>query len=441
MSKLVKDALKNDKKSTARVSATAADAAGNVSADDIKVTVKPEGKSSRAAGGLLLLREVQGVHPPFDGKIDVLRGRLSEERSAELLRFWSREGALEGPAALRRLPEVVCVLRDAAGEIVGVNSVYPQDLGLIGGRSFWVYRSLLLPTAASAEPQLIRASFAALKKEFEPAAPGPVGLCVLVADPAEMERRPEALWPRRSSCTPAISTTSARSGSATSKVPLSVPTSQLPRPERRGAHPPLEDRYRIERLDETAEVTPDDVLALWRREGAMDDVEARRRLHEVELVAIDRDQGLVGVGSAYMQHNPQLRMDLWHGRVFVAGAHRHSNVGRVLMMRGRELLERRFISGEDTRAPGVVMEIENEGLKRYFNKALWRAGPVESTFIGENARGDHVRVYYFPGALAPTLGSPADDRAAHLHSRPAPLGCRGAVRLAVPRAGRLHRGG
>lgn len=44
VSKLVKDALKNDKKSTARVSATAADAAGNVSADDIKVTVKREGQ-------------------------------------------------------------------------------------------------------------------------------------------------------------------------------------------------------------------------------------------------------------------------------------------------------------------------------------------------------------------------------------------------------------
>jgi hypothetical protein len=88
--------------------------------------------------------------------------------------------------------------------------------------------------------------------------------------------------------------------------------------------------------------------------------------------------------------------------VFVAQAHRHSNVGRVLMMRGREFLERRFTSGADTRAEGVVMEIENEGLKLYFNKARWRAGPVESTFIGENVRGDHVRVYYFPGALAPT---------------------------------------
>ena len=42
VSKLVTNAFENHKKSTARVSATAADAAGNVSADDVKVTVKKE---------------------------------------------------------------------------------------------------------------------------------------------------------------------------------------------------------------------------------------------------------------------------------------------------------------------------------------------------------------------------------------------------------------
>ncbi len=298
------------------------------------------------------------------------------------------------------------MLRDAAGGIVGVNSVYPQDLALIGGRRFWIYRGFLLPAAASAEPEVIRASFAALEKEFEPVAPGPVGLCVLVVDPAEMERRPEALWAETQLMYAGYLDDERQvriryfEGAA---IGPGLPNS--PALSDAELDPPLEDRYRIEPLDETNEVTPDGVLALWRREGAMGDAEARRRVHEVRLVAIDRDQGLVGVGSAFIQHNPQLRMDLWYGRVFVAAAHRHSNVARVLMMRGRELLERRFTSGEDTRAAGVVMEIENEGLKRYFNKALWRAGPVESTFIGENVRGDHVRVHYFPGALAPTPGS------------------------------------
>ncbi len=31
--------------------------------------------------------------------------------------------------------------------------------------------------------------------------------------------------------------------------------------------------------------------------------------------------------------------------------------------------------------------------------ALWL--PADFTFIGENAKGDHVRVHYFPGAHVP----------------------------------------
>jgi hypothetical protein len=40
-------------------------------------------------------------------------------------------------------------------------------------------------------------------------------------------------------------------------------------------------------------------------------------------------------------------------------------------------------------------------LKRHFDDALWL--PTDFTFIGENQRGDYVRVHYFPGALAPPL--------------------------------------
>jgi hypothetical protein len=68
----------------------------------------------------------------------------------------------------------------------------------------------------------------------------------------------------------------------------------------------------------------------------------------------------------------------------------------------RDHLEQRFISGENTQATGILMEVENEGLKTYFNRALWL--PLEMNFIGENSRGDHVRVRYFPGARVPLPG-------------------------------------
>lgn len=340
-----------------------------------------------------------------DGTIEVVRGRMTEERADELLRFWSREGALQEDEAQRRLSEVICVLLDGSGAIAGVNSVYPQRVGLVAGRLFWMYRHFLLPRASSAAPEMIEAAFATLEEEFDPAAVGPIGVCLIVSDPAVMEGRPEAVWPDTQLTFAGYLDDGQQlriryfEGAA---IGPGFPDS--PALSDTVLDPPLEDRYRIEALDDSAVVTPEDVLTLWRSEEAMPEAEARRRLDEVELVAVDEAEELVGIASAYLQHNPQLRLELWFGRVFVASAHRHSNLGRVLMMRGREYLEQRFTSGEDTRGAGIVMEIENEGLKRYFNKGLWRAAHIHSTFIGENDRGDHVRVYYFPGAQVPAPG-------------------------------------
>ena len=117
------------------------------------------------------------------------------------------------------------------------------------------------------------------------------------------------------------------------------------------------------------------------------------------LVAIDEVDGVVGVSSAYPQRNPQLRMDLWYYRAFVASGHRNISLAVLLALRGRDHLQERFLSGRDTRGAGIIYEVENEGLKRDADQALWL--PTLVTFIGENERGDHVRVRYFPGALAP----------------------------------------
>jgi hypothetical protein len=162
----------------------------------------------------------------------------------------------------------------------------------------------------------------------------------------------------------------------------------------------LDEGYRIDPFAEQDSVGEQDVIDLWARESVVGPEEAQRRVHEVLLVATSDEEGeLVGVSSAYLQRNAQLRMDLWYYRAFVATAHRKSNVAVTLAMQGRDHLQQRFVSGEDTRGAGAVYEVENEGLKRYFNDALWL--PTDFLFIGENERGDHVRVRYFPGALAP----------------------------------------
>lgn len=161
----------------------------------------------------------------------------------------------------------------------------------------------------------------------------------------------------------------------------------------------LEEGYRIELFAEQDQITEQDVLDLWDQEGVVIPAEAQRRISEVAFIATHETAGLAGVSSAYLEHNAQLRMDLWYYRAFVASGHRKSVAATNLALRGREHFKELFVSGEDTRGAGMIFEVENEGLKRYFNEARW--WPTDFLFIGENARGDHVRVHYFPGSLAP----------------------------------------
>ena len=134
------------------------------------------------------------AEPHPDRTIEVVRGRMTDKRAEQLLRFWSANGALDEAAGRRRLPEVVCVLVDDAGEIAGVNSVYAGDAPLVG-RRFWIYRNFLLPAGADAAPAMMSAAFRALEEEFDPSGGGPIGLCALIADRELLRRHPEAVWP------------------------------------------------------------------------------------------------------------------------------------------------------------------------------------------------------------------------------------------------------
>lgn len=167
----------------------------------------------------------------------------------------------------------------------------------------------------------------------------------------------------------------------------------------------LDDPYRIQVLAEATDVREQDVLDLWAREDAMPPKVASRRVAQVHLMATHEVDGLVGVTTAYLRRNLQLDSVMWYYRAFVASAHRTSNIAALLATWGLDDLSARFASGSDRRGPGLVFEVENEGLKRYFSEAVWM--PRGMTFIGENERGDHVRVHWFPGAVAPPPPAPA----------------------------------
>jgi len=159
--------------------------------------------------------------------------------------------------------------------------------------------------------------------------------------------------------------------------------------------------YRGESFADSA-VTPDDVLGLWRREAGLPEEEMLRRVHEVINVVTNEDEGLVALSTAFLQRNERLRMSLWYFRTFVAEAHRATHVGTHLTLRNRDLLEGRYLSGDDTRASGVAFELEHDGLRTYFNRAIW--DQVMFFYIGDNEVGQPVRVHYFPGATVSPPG-------------------------------------
>lgn len=129
--------------------------------------------------------------------IEVVRGRLDPGIADELIEFWAGQGVLFGEDARRRLPEVVCVLRDQE-RIAGACSVREAEFPLIGRRRFWVYRNLLKPEVAHRGPEMIRLTFETLGSEFDGTPAAPVGLCVLLSGPGERAWYPvaEAVGPR-----------------------------------------------------------------------------------------------------------------------------------------------------------------------------------------------------------------------------------------------------
>jgi hypothetical protein len=169
----------------------------------------------------------------------------------------------------------------------------------------------------------------------------------------------------------------------------------------------LGESYRVLPFSAADEVDENDVIELWDREGVVPRAVGAERVSELACVGLDRDDGLVGVSTAYLAASPQLRTEMWHYRTFVTADHRHGNLARYLLRETRLYLEQRFASGEDTRAPGILFEIENEEIKKLFREAVWEhemSAGVQYIFIGENAKRDHLRVHYFPGALAPLPG-------------------------------------
>jgi hypothetical protein len=258
------------------------------------------------------------------------------------------------------------------------------------GRPVWVY-----------EGDMFNDAFDALEQEFKASGGGPIGVCRLVADEQEIARRPEAIWPDEGLIFAGHLPDGAQvmvrwfwEATTEPGLPNSLTLDQA-----LAMDWSIDDRYSVEPYSGDADVAKG-ILAMWARESAVQpQEEAQRRVHEAINVVMDRDEGVVAVSTAFVQRSPQLDLNLWYFRTFVSTPHRNTHVATQLTMHNRDLLEQRFASGEDTRAAGVAFELENQGMRKYLNTAIWQ--PVNFIYVGDNDRGIPVRVHYFPGARVP----------------------------------------
>jgi hypothetical protein len=279
-------------------------------------------------------------------------------------------------------------------------SIEDQAVPLIGGRRFWVHQGDPPPWDAAGEG-VFNDLFAELDARFQAEGSGPVGVCVPVSDPEAIRARPEARWEE----TNLIYAGTAADGSHLriryffdATIAPGMPNSPKEAEWVSQDHS-LPAGYRMLVLSETDVVSNKDVLGMWEREDAMPAAEMERRVHEVLMVALDPSDQVAGVSTVYLAHNPQLGMDLWYYRTYVVTDHRMENLSLNLLWASRDHLRDRFESGEDTRAPGMLMEVENPFLQSYYNIGYWAVS--DFWFIADSRLGGHVRVHYFPSARVP----------------------------------------
>ncbi len=139
-----------------------------------------------------------------------------------------------------------------------------------------------------------------------------------------------------------------------------------------------------------------EIVEFWMAHGALTQEQAIERVKQVFCVGRDKSGKIAGVGTVYPQFNQQLENSFYYYRTFVAPAHRQGSLGRKLLYFTRDYLNEAFVKGISTRCIGMMVEVENEYIKKYRNEGVWpNTGFV---YIGKNNRGDHVRVSYFEGA-------------------------------------------
>ncbi|MBC7474750.1 MAG: hypothetical protein H7263_10705 [Candidatus Sericytochromatia bacterium] len=143
-----------------------------------------------------------------------------------------------------------------------------------------------------------------------------------------------------------------------------------------------------------------DVIDLWINENVFPKEIAEQRAKQlVFIVREESSNEVIGVSTSYIKQIPTINNNyFYYYRTYVSNNYRGHKLARLIMINTRELFNKLFLEGKETKAIGIFLEVENEALKKRI-KAHWEYPNFIFTFIGTIPNGSHIRITYFDNAL------------------------------------------
>lgn len=150
-----------------------------------------------------------------------------------------------------------------------------------------------------------------------------------------------------------------------------------------------------QQLDSTAHA---DVKSLWKKHLIVPEDQIDKRSKQVVFAVKTPAGEVIGVSTAYRVYVDQLKHHLYAYRCFIDPGYRMPGLVSMLTVKTRDLLEEVHATDgpAETRCIGMIAVVENERLMKYRNEAIWPASKM--VYIGNTAKGQHIRVYYFRDA-------------------------------------------
>lgn len=164
---------------------------------------------------------------------------------------------------------------------------------------------------------------------------------------------------------------------------------------------PVLDTYFIEDVrDQLTPTLKQEIIQFWAEEEVLPQEVAQERVHQVmQVLRQNNSKAIIGLVSGQLKYIEAMKMHFYNCRGFVKEEHRSQGLFIKTFRDTYYLLNQDYVSGKNTQASGIFVNIENPLLQSH-NQAIWWGGDkgeVPYFFMGYSARGNHLRIAYFKG--------------------------------------------